>query len=307
MPMEPPPTRITARPAINDRLGSTLFLAVLLHGVVILGVTFSVATFDDDHASPSLNVTLLVEGRDEPKPEKADFIANRNSQAAGVAAKGLHATTALSAQEPVAQAGNPDGADLTDGTPRELVPSAEELVSRGQSERVNATPQPTDDPADERRTAAALIDSLAPQTAAAELGVRAELPNGDDDRRTLYATPSAQQSILAEYLEGWRGRVERIGTANYPARFLGGPDHGRPTLEVTIRADGSLKDIVVRHSSGDKALDQAALRILRLAAPFDPLPANIRKDYDVLRFAYDWDFFDSARKSGSEARPEDPN
>jgi protein TonB len=307
MPMEPPPTRIKARPAINDRLGSTLFLAVLLHGVVILGVTFSVATFDDDHASPSLNVTLLVDGRDEPAPEKADFIANRNSQAAGVAAQGLHATNALSAQERIAQPGSPEGADLTDGTPRELVPSAEELVSRGQSDRVNATPQPTDDPADERRKAAALIDAVAPQTTAAELGVRAELPTGDDEKRTLIATPSAQRSILAEYLEEWRERVERIGTANYPSRFLGGPDHGRPTLEVTIRADGSLKDIVVRHSSGDKALDQAALKILRLAAPFDPLPPNIRKDYDVLRFAYDWDFFDSARKSGSQAQPEDPN
>jgi protein TonB len=123
----------------------------------------------------------------------------------------------------------------------------------------------------------------------------------------LYATPSAQQSILAEYLEGWRARVERIGTANYPTRFLGGPDHGRPTLEVTIRADGSLKDIVVRRSSGDKALDQAALKILRLAAPFDPLPPNIRKDYDILRFAYDWDFFDSARKTAARAQPEESN
>jgi len=293
------------RPAINDRLGSTLFLAVLLHGVVILGITFSVATFDDDHPSPSLNVTLLVEGRDEPAPEKADFIANRNSQAAGVAAKGLHATNALSAQEPIAQAGSPDGADLRDGTPRELVPSAEELVSRGQSERVNATPQPTDDPSDVRQKAAALVDAVASQTTAAELGVRAELPNGDDDRRTLIATPSAQQSILAEYLEAWRGRVERIGTANYPTRFR--TDHGRPTLEVTIRADGSLKDIVVRRSSGDKALDQAALKILRLAAPFDPLPPNVRKDYDVLRFAYDWDFFDTAGKSASQAPPEDRN
>jgi periplasmic protein TonB len=307
MPMEPTPTRISARPAINDRLGSTLFLAVLLHGVLILGVTFSVATFDDDHASPSLNVTLLVDGRDEAKPDKADFIANRNSQASGHAAQGLHATNALSAQEPIAQVGSPEGADLTDGTPRELVPSAEELVSRGQSERVNATPQPTDDPSDVRRKAAALVDALAPQTTATELGVRAELPNGDDERRTLVATPSAQQSILAEYLEGWRARVERIGTANYPARFLGGPDHGRPTLEVTIRADGSLSDIVVRHSSGDKALDQAALKILRLAAPFDPLPPNIRKDYDVLRFAYDWDFFDSPRKSTAQAQPEDRN
>ena len=307
MPMEPTPTRISARPAINDRLGSTLFLAVLLHGVVILGVTFSVATFDDDHASPTLNVTLLVDGPDEPKPAKADFIANRNSQATGQAAQGLHATNALSAREPIAQVGSPDGADLTDGTPRELVPSAEELVSRGQSENVNATPQPTDDPSDVRRTAAALVDTLAPQTTAAELGLRAELPNGADERRTLIATPTAQQSILAEYLEAWRARVERIGTANYPARFRGGPDHGRPTLEVTIRADGSLQDIVVRRSSGDKALDQAALKILRLAAPFDPLPTNVRKDYDVLRFAYDWDFFDSARKSASQAQPEGDN
>ena len=307
MPMEPTPTRISARPAINDRLGSTLFLAVLLHGVVILGVTFSVATFDDDHASPSLNVTLLVDGRDEPKPEKADFIANRNSQASGRAAQGQHATSALSATEPIAQVGSPDGADLTDGTPRELVPSAEELVSRGQSDAVNATPQPTDDPSDVRRKAAALVDALAAQTTAAELGVRAELPNGDDERRTLIATASAQQSILAEYLEGWRRRVERIGTANYPTRFLGGPDHGRPTLEVTIRADGSLKDIVVRRSSGDKALDQAALKILRLAAPFDPLPPNVRKNYDVLRFAYDWDFFDNARKSAAQAKPEERN
>src|SRR5262249_8853508 len=110
---------------------------------------------------------------------------------------------------------------------------------------------------------------------------------------------------LAEYLEGWRQRVERIGTANYPTRFR--TDHGRPTLEVTIRADGSLKDIVVRHSSGDKALDQAALKILRLAAPLHPLPQNVRKDYDVLRFAYDWDFFDSARKNANPAQPEENN
>src|SRR4029077_8868879 len=102
MPMEPQPTRSSARPAINDRLGSTLFLAALVHGIVILGVTFTVATFDDDRAPPSLNVTLLVDGRDEPAPDKADFIANRNSQAVGVAAKGLHATTALSANEPLA-------------------------------------------------------------------------------------------------------------------------------------------------------------------------------------------------------------
>jgi protein TonB len=71
---------------------------------------------------------------------------------------------------------------------------------------------------------------------------------------------------------------------------LGNIHAGRPTLEVVIAADGRLDDIVVRRSSGDTALDQAALKILRLAAPFPPLPPSIREHYDVLRFAYEWDF-----------------
>ena len=107
----------------------------------------------------------------------------------------------------------------------------------------------------------------------------------------LIATPSTQESLLAGYLDSWRRRVERIGTTHFPSQFLDDRDLGRPTLEVTIASDGRLEDIVVRRSSGDKALDQAALRILRLAAPFDALPDHIRAQYDQLSFAYEWDFF----------------
>lgn len=296
--MNPIPHRASG----HDRLGSTLFLAALAHGVVILGITFTVATYHDDTPTPALNVTLLIDGPDEAAPDEADFLANRNQHAVGRAAEGLRPTSALSADQPIAQLGSPDGADLVDGTPRELVPSAEQLVTREPSSAsVTAQPQPTDDPSDTRRKAAALIDQLAPQTTAAELDLRAEAPNGDDATRTLIATPSTQQSLLAEYLDGWRRRVERIGTANYPAQFLGG-GRGRPTLEVVIGRDGALESIVVRRSSGDTALDQAALKILRLAAPFDPLPANIRDDYDVLRFAYEWEFFDSARRGTAETQ-----
>jgi len=287
----------------TDRFGSTLFLAALVHGVVILGVTFTVTSLDDDSTLPSLNVTLVIDTeRDELAPDTADFLANRDQQGAGQAAAGLRPTTTLSAEQPLNQAGDPTGADLTDGTPREQTPSAEQLVSRGRgTERVQATPQPTDDPAPTPQTAAALIQQLAPQTTAMELGLRAELPNGSDDARTLVATPSTRQSGLAEYLDGWRRRVERIGTANYPGELLGDLGAGRPTLEVVIGADGRLDDIVVRRSSGDRALDQAALKILRLAAPFDPLPDSIRADYDVLRFAYEWDFFPGGRPAAPAA------
>ena len=275
----------------DERLGSTLFLAALVHGVVILGVTFTAATTGDDTV-PSLNVTLVLDTeREELAADTADFISNRNQLAAGVAARGLRPTSTLSADEPISQLGDPLGADAEDGTPREATPSAEQLVSQGSGgEPVPALPQPTDAPAPTLQRAAALIQQAAPQTTAMELGLRAELPDGSDDARTLIATPSTRQSGLAEYLDGWRRRVERIGTANYPSELLGNIHAGRPTLEVVIAADGRLDDIVVRRSSGDKTLDQAALKILRLAAPFPPLPPSIREDYDVLRFAYEWDF-----------------
>jgi protein TonB len=211
--------------------------------------------------------------------------------------------TVLWATHLVAEA---DGADrvlvlhrgrlLADGTPRDEAASAEQLVSRDSgAEPVPALPQPTDEPATTRQRAATLVQQPGPQTTAMELAMRAELPGGNDDARTLLATPETRASGLAEYLDGWRRRVERIGTANYPRELLGSIGAGRPTLEVVIAADGTLDDIVVRRSSGDNALDQAALRILRLAAPFAPLPDNIRADYDVLRFAYEWDFSPEAR------------
>ena len=276
----------------DERLGSTLFIAALVHGVVILGVTFTAATANDEGVIPSLNVTLVLEtGRDELAADTAEFIANRDQRGAGEAARGVRPTSALSADQPTTRLGDPLGADATDGTPREATPSAEQLVSRGSGgEPVPALPQPTDAPAPTLQRAAAMIQEGAPQTTALELGLRAELPDGSDDARTLIATPSTRQSGLAEYLDGWRRRVERIGTANYPTALLGNKDAGRPTLEVVIAADGQLDDIIVRRSSGDTALDQAALRILRLAAPFPPLPPSIREDYDVLRFAYEWDF-----------------
>ena len=290
-------------PPSNDRLGSTLFVAALIHGVVILGVTFTVTSFDEKKV-PSLNVALVVDtGKEELAVETADFLSNRNQRSAGQAAKGTRPTTALSAAQPLTQAGDPQGADLTDGTPRDSTQSAEQVVTRGESpDQVAAQPQPTDDPATTRLRAASLFQQAGPQTTAMELSLRAELPNGADDARTLLATPSTRQSGLAEYLDGWRQRVERIGTANYPTELLGDPNAGRPTLEVVISKDGELVDIIVRRPSGDPALDQAALKILRLAAPFEPLPQVIRKDYDVLRFAYEWDFFDNARRQGSAAR-----
>jgi protein TonB len=276
---------------IADRLSSTLFVAALAHGVVILGITFATHPFSDAGAPPTLNVTLLADtAAVATNPEHEDLLADRAQRGAGDLAEGARPTRALSAAHPVSQLGEPGGADLDDGTPLERARAPEQLTTRSRSDtQIAAVPDVTDTPEPEPMRAATLIEQVAPASLAAELDLLAVLP--ESTSAAGVASPSTSESPLASYLVGWRQRVERIGTANFPERLLGASYRpGRPTLEVVIGPDGNLEDIVVRRSSGDTTLDQAALKILRMAAPFEPLPPNILAEYPVLRFAYEWDF-----------------
>jgi protein TonB len=113
----------------------------------------------------------------------------------------------------------------------------------------------------------------------------------DADPREFFVSIDARASVFAEYLVGWKARMERLGTVNFPAAAR--RVHGRnPVLEVALSADGRLAEVRVTRSSGVGALDQAALDLVRLASPFDPFPADVRAQYDTLRFAYEWRFID---------------
>jgi protein TonB len=283
----------------TDRLSSTLFVAVLFHGIVILGVTFTVLPQRDDGAIPTLRVTLVQPSpTDRRVPDDDVYLAQRTQGGAAGASAGDRPTTTLAADQVVTQQGTPLGLDARDGTPREPEPSADRLVTRNESAtQIDALPEPTDEPADQRQVAANLLARDADQTLAAEIDIRAQMPDTAGDGE--YVGPNTRESVLAVYLNGWRQRVERIGTINFPTEALDRGFDKNPTLEVTIDPDGRLARIVVRETSGNEALDQAALTILRAAAPFEPLPDEIRADYDVLRFAYEWDFGDV----GSAATP----
>jgi protein TonB len=99
-----------------------------------------------------------------------------------------------------------------------------------------------------------------------------------------------RESAIATYLEGWKRRIERVGTLNFPNEARRHGMSGNPVVEVAIRADGTLDQALVRRSSGHAELDDAALGIVRIAAPFDPFPTALRERYPVLRFAYEWQF-----------------
>lgn len=269
-----------------DRLGSTIFVAILAHGVIILGVTFAPAPPKPPHELPTMNVTLLVDTGETSRQVDTNLLAERN-QAGGSDGADPRPTRTLSSEQLRSLEGTPLGADAMDAEALQADSPAEQLVSNSPSDRqVEAVPDTTDNPAPTPMTAAALLQQTAPESLIAEIDDTAASAASDDANNSA---PSTQESALASYMVGWRLRVERVGTDNFPLDQIGRIT-SRPIVEVSIDAGGALHGIVLRRSSGNSRLDESVLTILEMAAPFEPVPEAVLADSNMLRFAYEWDF-----------------
>ncbi|MGB5833078.1 MAG: energy transducer TonB [Thiohalocapsa sp.] len=108
-------------------------------------------------------------------------------------------------------------------------------------------------------------------------------------RRKAIST-STREFRYATYMEAWRRKVERVGNLNYPQEAREQGLYGNLILHVAVRADGSLEGVRVVRSSGQELLDQAAVRIVELAAPFAEFPPDIAAETDVLDITRTWQF-----------------
>jgi protein TonB len=299
------PTLKEGNAPIRDRLTTTLFLAGLFHGIVLLGVTFSAGLADPDDM-PTLEVLLvssdLPESQDNPD---ADYLAQRSQLGSGNTYSGQVASP-QSALVPIDNPGIPQGQALT---------SQAAGQERGATELLSSTASTTPTPRFADTTEE--MDGTEQTALLMRAGPVSPLPSNDDAAevvlrgervRELLVTPNTRESEVAIYLDSWKRKVERIGTLNFPAQVRQPGLSGSPVLEVAIRSNGVLEDILIRRSSGHKELDQAALAILKLSTPFDPFPQDLATRHDVLRFAYEWQFLggalvDSAVRAGAPAGP----
>ena len=112
--------------------------------------------------------------------------------------------------------------------------------------------------------------------------------------RQKFISANTQEYRYAAYMEAWRAKVERIGNINYPDEARQKQLSGALLLDVALRPDGSVIEILVRRSSGHKVLDDAAVRIVELAAPFAPFPDDIAREVDVLHVTRTWKFLNTA-------------
>ncbi len=273
--------RLVATPP-PDRLPAMLFLAALIHGVLIIGIAFNPALSDQFADAISVEVTIVAEtDQNIDRPDRAEYIAQASQQGGGNTTEQVRPTAAEENMSPVDNLGELDGDSFTTTQQRER--SADQLVASERREDRRVTDTPRDLAADESSVALAL-EQGADQTLPLPIDDRASMLIHDDDPRELVISADTSQSNAALYLAGLQRRIEAMGK-EYFAEIAGLDDFsGGPTLEVSIDATGELAEVIIRRSSGSAIVDQAALEILRRASPFDPFPDNIRDEYDSLRF-----------------------
>jgi len=277
-------------PDTPDRLPAMLFLAALIHGVLIIGVTFNAYLLDEFSDAISLEVTIVADPDQRiDRPDDAEYLAQASQIGGGNTTDNLRPTAALQSASAIDNLGEESGESLLDATSHEQ--SADQLVSTQSDQDLEVADDLREEPRPEDAIAIAL-ESGSEQTLPLPQDDESTLLIHDDDPRQLVISADTSESTIAAYLDNWKRRIEAVGEEYFPE--LGELEGltGSPTLEVSIEASGQLAEVIIRKSSGSKVLDKAALDILRRASPFDPFPAEIRADYDRLRFAYKWLFSD---------------
>ena len=280
-----PPWRSPSKTA-GDYLLATLFLAALFHGVLIMGVTFTAedALSDGDEATSLEVVIITSEYQTQRASEDAQLLAESSLLGSGNTIEDVPVSIAYDEMGNSLMAGMPqDGKDQRIKTQQPTYAEQILLVSK-QPESARLEREFIRQQEIEQMHQGLSGDSKPTEIIAAP---SEKTLIKSSNARELIISANTRESVIATYLEGWKRKIERVGTMNFPETSQA---RRNPILEVAVATEGTLQEVIIVRSSGNKKLDQAAINILRMAAPFDPFPSLLKKNFDVLRFSYEWHF-----------------
>lgn len=266
---------------LKSGISLAMFFSIALHAFVLFGVSL---VLPEQGKSPDIRQPLhvvLVNSKSKSRPVKADALAQANLDGGGNTEEDRQAKSMLPNLHDDSQTNleqvNKRVARLEDDSKRKLT----QLKSSYNIEQ----PQPRPDTA----TAEDLV-----QRSLEIARLEAQISKNNDYYQKLprrkFIGARTQEYRFAQYIEDWRVKVERIGNLNYPEQARREQVYGKLQLSVSIRADGSVENIEVSRSSGHRILDAAAMRIVKLAGPFSPLPPDITRDVDILTITRTWSF-----------------
>lgn len=278
----------------QDRLGFAIFGAILTHMVLILGVSFSVPKPAIDQVA-NLEITL-VQTRSNKSPFDPQFLAQANQDGGGNADNSEIARSPL----PVAELSEKnDDLPHAQRLPQEQVVTVREVKSylaqpkaRQKIRLARIDPAPRE--AQPEPENLGLLEDVREERARLSAEISRAWQEYQKRPQRKFLNARTQEYKYAVYVDAWRSKVERVGNLNYPSAARQMSLSGSLVLDVSVRVDGSIEAVIVRRSSGMKLLDDAARRIVQLAAPFDPFPQNIRQEADILHITRTWKFNENA-------------
>lgn len=279
----------------HDRLGFTVLLALALHAAVILGISFDKEL--RQQAAAKLEITL-AQYRSDKAPERVDFLAQHDQEGSGTLQEKALLTTRQTA-------------DFHDNAIREVSPAQQIAAQQQQAKQQtlvattasapvkSATRTERDETRQKTDSEMTLLQrSLEIASLEAKLDIQRQAYAARPRVRRLTSV-ATRRSEDALYLNEWRTRIEQVGNRHYPQQARDRGIYGDLRLMVALLPNGEVHEVKVLKSSGQKLLDEAAIRIVHLASPYQPFPAEMRRQVDVLEIIRTWRFHKGQLRSDS--------
>ena len=277
----------------NRTLVLAVIASVLLHAM-LLAARFTLPGSTDRATAPAALEVVLVNARTVKAPVKADVRAQSNLDGGG----NTDAPRRLKTPLPQSATGVdvPDPAAAARARVEQLEAETQRLMARikaavpidSREPNPGPLPLPQSQPVPAQTSADLAARSLEMARLRAELSK--DFSTYQERPRKAFVGARASEYRFARYVEDWRSKIERVGNLNYPDDARRQRLYGTLQLTVSVRRDGTVVSIEINRSSGFKLLDQAAIRIVELAAPFAAFPADISKDIDILAITRTWNF-----------------
>ena len=275
----------------SDRMSLTIFFALAIHAILILGISFDLMDSNNDVIT-TMEITL-VHQRSNEEPEEADYLAQANQLGGGTQQNKSRPSSPFSNPLPIPEKGfAPNSRRAMSPPPINETKKQTEIMSVEQSDqRVNSKKLQEETPITTKNLTAAQLFERSQQIAklSAEIN-KLKKAYQQTPKHTWVHGANAKKYRFASYMDAWRAKVERIGNLNYPELVSKNNLTGSLLLDVAINPDGSIHSARITRSSGYRELDRAALRIVNMSAPFPPLTKDILKDTDVLHIPRVWRF-----------------
>jgi periplasmic protein TonB len=265
-----------------------LIASIAIHSVILVGVGFTLIRAMGNDEPHNVMDVVLVNSKSASKPTKADALAQANLDGGGNTDEKQRAKSPFPAVDP--RDPSPE-LRAAEARRKQLEQEAKELMVALKSKASVATPadSPQDNPAKGNAEARDLVDKSL-EIARLEAQIAREHQAYQQRPKKKFVGARTSEYRFAQYIDNFRQKIERIGTLNYPDEARARKVYGSLQLTVGIKADGEVDSIEVNRGSGYKFLDQAAIRIVRLSAPFEPFSTDIRRDTDILYITRTWTF-----------------